>query len=253
MKLIINKIPNIGKIKSQYLRDGFVVVKNLISDEDIDLIKLDLQKLIEEKLNKNDKRQINKIDGNIINSLHNLKNWHWIKKIQNNLILRSLITKLLNEKIENFGAELFAKPSKSGLAVPPHQDNYYWCLNSHNALTVWIAIDKSTNENGGIYYYSKTHELGLLEHLPSFVPGSSQKIKYMKPMSMFKKITPKLNAGDCLIHNCAIVHGSNANMSSNSRKGLTVRYRAKSAKIDNFLKQRYENDLSIQIKKRSKK
>ncbi len=253
MNLQIKKIVNIDKIKSQYSREGYVVVKKLLNDMDICKIKADIELLIDKNSKQADKRQINKVEGNIINSLHNLKNWYWARKLQNNAVLKKLISNLLNEKIDNFGAELFAKPAKVGLAVPPHQDNYYWCLNSHNALTVWVALDKSNETNGGIYYYCRSHELGLLEHLPSNVPGSSQRLRYLKPMSMFKKITPKLNAGDCLIHNCAIVHGSNSNKSSNSRKGLTVRYKAKSAKVDKFMQKRYEYELGKQIHKRSKK
>ena len=124
-------------------------------------------------------------------------------------------------------------------------------MNSHNALTVWIALDKSCNNNGGIYYYKKTHKLGLLEHFPSMVPGSSQKLKYTNSMLMFKKTSPKLNPGDCLIHSCAVVHGSNANLSGNPRRGITVRYIAGSARVDKFLRKKYEKELRDQINKRS--
>ena len=67
--------------------------------------------------------------------MHNIQNWCG-QKLQKEKKLRLVVKKLLEERIEDFGSELFAKPPKLGLAVPIHQDNYYWCLNKNNALTV---------------------------------------------------------------------------------------------------------------------
>ena len=50
--------------------------------------------------------------------------------------------------------------------------------------------------------------MGLLEHDISYVPGSSQKLKYLDSMSVFKKVYPSLRAGDCLVHSSLVVHGS---------------------------------------------
>lgn len=240
-----------NKIKNSYDRDGFVILRNFFDKNTISSINKDLIKLIEKKFKSSHKRYVNKVGKTEINSLHNIQGWHWSKKLQKNKKLRSIVRKLLEEKIQDFGSELFAKPSKLGMAVPIHQDNYFWCLNSHKALTVWIAIEKSNKNNGGIYYFKKSHKLGLLEHSPSFTPGTSQKIKYTNSMNFFKKYTPNLLPGDCLIHNCVIVHGSTKNKSKHSRKGLTVRYKIKSSKIDRFLKKRYETELKMQIKNRN--
>tara|TARA_Y200000002_G_scaffold294028_1_gene248292 strand:+ start:1699 stop:2448 length:750 start_codon:yes stop_codon:yes gene_type:complete len=240
-------------LKNKYIEDGFVIIRNLIDLEIIKEINSDLELYVKKNVKSFKKREINLLDGDIINSIHNLDKWKWTSKVRSNKELRKIIRILLNEKIINFGAELFAKPAKKGLAVPEHQDNYYWCLSSANAVTVWIALEKSNKNNGGIYYYKKTHKLGLLEHVPSLVPGSSQKIKHPDSMTFFKKALPSLNAGDCIIHNCEIVHGSLKNKSNNSRRGWTLRFRGASTKIDRFKKSKYESELKSQILKRTKK
>ena len=242
---------NLNKFKKQYNENGFVIIKKFYEKKIINSINLDLKAYLEEKTKEKSKRFINKLSNNKINSLHNIQNWSWSKKLQKEKKLRLVVKKLLEERIEDFGSELFAKPPKLGLAVPIHQDNYYWCLNKNNALTVWIAIDKSNKKNGGIYYFKKSHKLGLLEHSPSFTPGSSQKIKYPEYMQFFKKFTPTLNPGDILIHNCVVVHGSEKNKSNKPRKGLTLRFKSHSSKIDKFLRKKYEVELKSQIKKRS--
>ena len=145
----------LNKFKKQYNENGFVIIKKFYEKKIINSINLDLKAYLEEKTKEKSKRFINKLSNNKINSLHNIQNWSWSKKLQKEKKLRLVVKKLLEERIEDFGSELFAKPPKLGLAVPIHQDNYYWCLNKNNALTVWIAIDKSNKKNGGIYYFKK--------------------------------------------------------------------------------------------------
>ena len=42
---------------------------------------------------------------------------------------------------------------------------------------MWIALDEANKKNGSLYYFKKSHKLGLLPHEASNTPGSSQKIK----------------------------------------------------------------------------
>ena len=62
---------------------------------------------------------------------------------------------MLDDDEEDFGAELFAKPAFKGLPSPIHQDNYYWCIDDANALTMWIAMDDSGEKNGGYFIIIK--------------------------------------------------------------------------------------------------
>ena len=61
---------------------------------------------------------------------------------------------------------------------------------------------------------------------------------------------PSLNIGDCIIHNCMVVHGSTKNTSKISREGVTLRFIPNNSKIDYSHKKKYESQLRLQIKKR---
>ena len=89
--------------------------------------------------------------------------------------------------------------------------------------------------------------MGVLEHEPSFAPGSSQKVRYQDGLKYFKKELPELELGDCLIHNCLIVHGSNANKSSLPRTGLTLRYKSKVNFVRKDLQKNYDRELKMQL------
>ena len=54
-----------------------------------------------------------------------------------------------------------------------------------------------------------------------------------------------------LIHHCLIVHGSNANKSSKSRKGFTIQYKDKNSKYNKKLLINYKKNLSKQLKARN--
>ncbi len=236
----------------KYKDDGFIVYKNLLTTQEIKDAKRSLENFIERYSKKMADRDINFTKEGNINSIHNMNEWSWTKDLQKNKKVREIAKYLLEDDPEDFGAELFAKPAKVGLASPMHQDNYYWCVDDSNALTMWIALDDSGKKNGGVYYYLKTNKLGLLEHKPSYAPGSSQTIKYEDSMKLFEKETPELKAGDCLIHNTLVVHGSEKNESELSRRGWTIRFKGKKSGIDKYLKERYERELKSQIIERKK-
>ena len=65
-----------------------------------------------------------------------------------------------------------------------------------------------------------------------------------------KKETPKLNPGDALLHHCLIVHGSEKNSSSKSRRGLTFQFMDKKSKVDQRMKKKIRKFFEKPVKKR---
>lgn len=238
----------IDLLKKEYNNEGYVIVRNIFNKKDIKKAGEDLEKFFEESVFNLKGRNVNKTKNNIINSVHFMNNWKWSKKLKKNKSLNQITKALLNDSLKDFGSELFAKPANFGLASPMHQDNYYWCLDNANGLTIWIALDNSNKNNGGVFYFNKSHKLGLLEHTLSFAPGSSQTLKYPEGMQSFKKNIPNVRKGDCLIHHSLVVHGSNKNSSSFARRGLTIRYIGKKSRVDKSKKNNYEKELKLNLK-----
>jgi len=87
--------------------------------------------------------------------------------------LQTLIAALVNGTPFCMGVETFNKPAKVGSGVPPHQDNAYFCQEPPDVLTVWVAMDDVTSENGPVHYLSGSQIQGLREHTPSGVKGNS--------------------------------------------------------------------------------
>ncbi len=235
-------------IKNNFETNGYVTLKSFIKPVEAKKIKKNLFSFLKNKIKKKSKkREMHFADNSkLINSVHNLK-WPFIKKFKKNKRIIKIAENLLGGKIKSFGAEVFAKPAKVGMAVPIHQDNFYWNVNNSKGLTVWLALDKASKKNGAIFYFKKSHKRGLFRHESSFAPGSSQKLKNMNILKKFKKVTPILNTGDVLIHHCLVVHGSERNKSNKDRAGLTLRYIGNSSRIIKSAKEKYEKSLKKQL------
>ena len=100
------------------------------------------------------------------------------------------------------------------MAAPYHQDNYYWNITDKRAVNIWIALDR-------------------VAHSLSKAKGTSQEIKKKIINKLkFQYKTPFLYPGDCLIHHCEVIHGSNPNLSNDDRRGIVISLKAKTSKVD---------------------
>lgn len=236
------------KLKREYEKKGFVVYKNLISKRNLHEMNKSLG-VFTKKYKAKTRKNMN-LTNKKINSIHNMEDWIWIKKLRKDKTIIEIIKTLIKERAKNFGSEFFAKPARHGLKSPVHQDNFYWSLsplNKNKGLTIWISLNKSDKRNGGVFYFNGSHKIGLLNHVPSHAPGSSQTVKNLKMLKRFRKVYPKLNPGDCLIHNTMVAHGSEPNKSNSPRKGITLRYVPKKSKFNKSHKNKYLQSLKKQI------
>ena len=235
--------------------NGWVKIKNFSSKGEINQIKKNVKNFLIKNYKNYSGRDINYLSNKKgwknINSFHKLHDCNFILKFSQKKKIEELVKNLLNtKKIKLRASELFAKPKKHGLDVPIHQDNFYWCIKDAKALTMWIALEKTNKKNGGVFYYDKSHKLGLFKHVPSYKKGSSQMIRNNLSLKKLKKSYPSLNPGDCLVHHSLAAHGSNKNYSKNSRKGITFQFVNFYSKIDSIRKKKYEKSLMKQIQSR---
>lgn len=104
-----------------------------------------------------------------------------------------------------------------------HLDNPYWSFHSTHAISIWVALDDATPENGCLY----------------FIPGSHKKQSYENvgighTMDALFKVHPDwaaqpsacaaMKAGSCSFHNGLTAHGAGANMTNGWRRAMTCAF-----------------------------
>lgn len=243
----MRKKPLIRKKIEKFNSSGFIVLKKLLNQKEINSYKNEIEKLSKILVKKYKAPYVNLTKDKKLNTAHHLNKIFpksKLMKIQNKIILKKFIEKIFNRKLIMKNLEVFAKPAKSGMRAPFHQDNFYWNIKNKMAINTWIAIDKANINNGGLIYLEGSHKKGLFEHLNSKVPGTSKEIKSNVLAKLkLKRISPTLYPGDCLIHHCEIVHGSKKNNSNLSRRGIALRFVAKNAQVDKLKMKKYLTDL----------
>ena len=95
-------------------------------------------------------------------------------------------------------------------------------------MTVFIALDKCTKENGCLQIIEGSHKLGRIEH--EMIHGQTavadvdriEKIKERLPMKFCE-----MHPGDALFFHCNILHSSGPNKSPNRRWALLTAFNTK--------------------------
>jgi len=149
----------------------------------------------------------------------------WCRLVSDNRLL-DIAEQFLGPNIALFASSYFSKPPFDGMPVLWHQDGNYWPLEPQDAVvSLWLAADDSTPENGCMRVIPGTQNMEFTEHLRE--EKKRNVLQSQLPPDVIdesRAIDIVLKAGDVSIHGPRIVHGSNANLSPKRRCGLTIRY-----------------------------
>jgi hypothetical protein len=154
----------------------------------------------------------------------------WVRLVSDERLL-DIAERFLGRDIALFASHYICKPPHSGRPVLWHQDGAYWPLEPMEVITLWLAIDDSTPENGCLRvipgsHRGHLHQLRQREDVDS-VLGSESATDVDERLA----VDLALAAGDVEVHHPSIMHGSNANTSPMRRCGLTIRYIPTSTRI----------------------
>ena len=110
-----------------------------------------------------------------------------------------------------------------GNATAWHLDNPYWSFYSPDALSIWVALDDATLQNGCLYYLPGTHKTARYENVGI---GTNQRDLFRKypEWTAINPVAAPAPAGAVVIHNALIAHGAGANMTNRPRRAMTCAY-----------------------------
>jgi len=128
------------KEKDQYINEGYVTGLPVFSENAVK----DLHNWYHELSSK----LPNDIDINKTNMWHKAsKKFHDLCRTP---VILDYVEDLLGPNFVQWGGQFFSKEPKDGSVVPWHQDAQYWPLNPSNAVTVWLAVFDTDEENAAM-------------------------------------------------------------------------------------------------------
>jgi phytanoyl-CoA hydroxylase len=149
------------------------------------------------------------------------------KELARDPCITAIVAQLIGDDIQLSNSKLATKPKKLGAgAFDWHQDYAYYTSTNYDLVSVSVALDDVTPENGGMYALQGSHKLGLLDHTRNgWMTGGCVEPKYWEEQP--DKILPLMSkSGGITIHHCLTLHGSPGNQSGKPRRLAIFQYRA---------------------------
>jgi len=123
--------------------------------------------------------------------------------------------------ISVFRAMFMNKPAHKGTFLPWHQDRWT-SLDRDPQITVWTAMDPATKENGCVQVIPGSHRHGLIN--PTHPSGFLSKAQSAAICTPDRIVYVELEPGEVVLLHNYLLHASDINRSSQSRRAFSVCY-----------------------------
>jgi phytanoyl-CoA hydroxylase len=118
-------------------------------------------------------------------------------------------------------SKMMCKPPRVGRRKPWHQDYAYWSDMQPQQLTLWVAIDAATRENGCVQVIPGSHQRGLIPH-EQLEDWQIREDGIEQETIVHAEMAP----GDALFFDVLTLHASDPNRSDASRLSAIIDYDA---------------------------
>ncbi len=137
-----------------------------------------------------------------------------------------LVEPIVGPNIALWSSHFICKDPFTGRATPWHEDSAYWVGRFDgydNIVTVWLALDRSTRENGCMRVIPGSHFNGFSQYERVDRAGNTFGLQ-IKDIDDSRAVDFELEPGECSLHDARIIHGAGRNLSPSRRCGYTMRY-----------------------------
>ncbi|MFN0163643.1 MAG: phytanoyl-CoA dioxygenase family protein [Burkholderiales bacterium] len=154
-----------------------------------------------------------------------------------NATILDMVEQLIGPDIALWNMSFFAKPAGNGKRTPWHQDGEYWPIRPLATCTVWLAVDDSTRENGCLRVIGGSHKTQALKAHRTVHADDVTLSQELEPDTFDESQAADivLKAGQMSLHDVYLLHGSEANTSPRSRRGMTMRFMPTTSLFDRDL------------------
>ena len=217
---------------------GYLIVEDLLSDDELDACQHEIERLHAlaaelDEAGKPEARQFQREphagvaqrdDGlPVLRKVENTGNYSDLfGDLARHSRLVPVIQGLIGNDLLLFRSTLMLKPAHHGSAHALHQDSAYWPMDPPTLVTVSIALNDATPENGCIQVIPGSHKWGLQEW--GQITRADDAVTSRQDIDISARIDVPLRAGSAVCFHSLMVHGSGANQSPNPRNTALYAY-----------------------------
>ena len=104
-----------------------------------------------------------------------------------------------------------------------HLDTPFWSFSDRRALSIWVALDDATLENGCLYFIPGSYHTTTFDN-PGIGKNMDAIFDFYPQFIQAKSTSVPMKAGSCSFHNGLTIHGAGANMTNGFRRAMTCAY-----------------------------
>jgi phytanoyl-CoA hydroxylase len=112
-----------------------------------------------------------------------------------------------------------------------HLDTPFWSFSDRRALSVWVALDDASYQNGCLYFIPGSHQQTTFEN-PGIGKNMDAVFEFYPQFKHSKSVGVPMKAGSCSFHNGLTIHGAGANMTNGFRRAMTCAYMPDGARFN---------------------
>jgi ectoine hydroxylase-related dioxygenase (phytanoyl-CoA dioxygenase family) len=220
----------------QYQRDGYVVVEDALSPAVVDRVKTRLreythgdreQQAFESQIEPAVERGEVEVadEGDAVRKFEGLgmvEHDDVFHDLATNETLVSVAEQLLGPNLKLLRSAAMFKPPEVGSEKGYHQDAAYYPIQPMDHVTVWIALDDATPENGCMNVVPGAHRDGLLGH--EAVDYDTDIVIAESDVTRDDAVSLPMDAGDALFQHCLVPHYTAPNTSEHWRRAMIMAY-----------------------------
>jgi ectoine hydroxylase-related dioxygenase (phytanoyl-CoA dioxygenase family) len=251
MGTIHTALPDLNDLKTlpasqilEFQEKGHTLTRSLLSPEEVsayhDVISAAALKYNTEKRKMEDRDTYGKAFLQIMNLWRHDEN---VKKMVMSKRLAKVAADLLgvkNVRIYHDQA-LFKEPG--GGPTPWHQDQYYWPIDTHNTITMWMPLVDIDVDMGMLTFASGSQKNGSVFDYEISDESEKEFDNYVHKNKYEVTRAQTMKAGDATWHYGFTIHNAPGNKSDTMREVFTIIYLADDAKITEPKNAWQKNDL----------
>ena len=212
----------------RYRRDGFIMFDGFLTPAELEEWREALAEAFEIRKNAVLPGQIERAPDNYVEKIFQQRLNLWMdcpkmSKIMLEGTLGRLAATLAGvDAMRIWHDQALVKPAW-GRPTDWHMDNPYWSFASPDAISVWVALDDATPDNGCLYFVPGSHKVDPRGN-PDIGKGMDALFVTYPEFADKTAVRAEMKAGSASFHNGRTFHGAQANMTPRPRRAMTCAY-----------------------------
>lgn len=210
--------PTTEPIATAYARDGFYCPIDVLSTDEAEAIRADLETAEAELADEPEKRALlYSYPDRLLPSFDQL--------IRHPRLIDAA-SQVLGPDLMVWSAGLFIKEANTQKIVTWHQDLTYWGLDTSQEVTLWTALSPATVQSGCMKFVPGSHKEQQVAHIDTFAEDNLLSRGQEIPVEVDEKdsVYAALQTGQASMHHGHLFHASGPNTTDDRRIASAIRY-----------------------------